>query len=52
LFFKQKPAYEMPKGLEFRRVLFRSGNAAVPVAKYFGLRYVHYHKVFGPPFSI
>src|SRR5215831_17658127 len=23
-FFKQKTAYEMPKGLEFRRVLFRS----------------------------
>src|SRR5258705_2217608 len=23
-FFKQKAAYEMPKGLEFRRVLFRS----------------------------
>src|ERR1035438_1690909 len=26
-FFKQKTAYEMPKLLEFRRVLFRSGKA-------------------------
>src|SRR5437899_4820272 len=26
-FFKQKTAYEMPKCLEFRRVLFRSGVA-------------------------
>src|SRR5262245_65024301 len=30
-FFKQKTAYEMPKRLEFRRVLFRS-NAAVLAA--------------------
>src|SRR5882724_13526262 len=29
-FFKQKTAYEMPKGLEFRRVLFRSGAARRP----------------------
>src|ERR1035441_7165412 len=29
-FFKQKTAYEMPKRLEFRRVLFRSLDLAGP----------------------
>src|SRR5205814_4576769 len=39
-FFKQKTAYELPKWLEFRRVLFRSSLAMISVVRgYHGERW-------------
>src|SRR5205814_6903373 len=40
-FFKQKTAYEMPKRLEFRRVLFRSRVSRPRAGEQFALRLRH-----------